>query len=101
MPADTGRAVVGGDVRHGAEEAAEVVHGVLWRQLYKNRSSRKIDSQRLFSREYDFLKTFSLTENQFSGKKYFYTIASRSSLQLQHKFAETTAVRFAMRLESI
>ena len=23
----------------------------LWRQLYKNRSSRKIDSQRLFSRE--------------------------------------------------
>ena len=23
----------------------------IWRQLYKNRSSRKIDSQRLFSRE--------------------------------------------------
>ena len=32
-------------------------------QLYKNRSSRKIDSQRLFSREYDFPKTFSVTEN--------------------------------------
>ena len=47
-------------------------------QLYKNRSSRKIDSRRLFTREYDFLKTFSLTENQFSGKTYFYTIASRS-----------------------
>ena len=46
-------------------------------ELYKNRSSRKIDSQRLFSREYDFQKTFSLTENQFSGKAYFYTIASR------------------------
>ena len=45
-----------------------------WRQLYKNRSSRKIDSQRLFSREEDFPKTFSLTENQFSGKTYFYTI---------------------------
>ena len=43
-------------------------------QLYKNRSSRKIDSRRLFSREYDFRKTFSLTENQFSGKIYFYTI---------------------------
>ena len=45
-------------------------------ELYKNRSSRKIDSQRLFSREHDFPKTFSLTENQFSRKTYFYTIAS-------------------------
>ena len=32
-------------------------------QLYTNRSSRKIDSQRLFSREQDFPKTSSLTEN--------------------------------------
>ena len=46
-------------------------------ELYKNRTSRKIGSRRLFSREYDFRKTFSLTENQFSGKTYFYTIASR------------------------
>ena len=46
-------------------------------ELYKNRSSRKIDSRRLFSREYDFPKIFSLTENQFSGKTYFYTTASR------------------------
>ena len=38
-----------------------------------------MDSQRLFSREKDFQKTFSLTENQFSGKTYFYTIASRMS----------------------
>ena len=30
-------------------------------QLYKNRSSRKINSKRQFSREYDFPKTFSLT----------------------------------------
>ena len=45
-----------------------------WRQLYKNRSSRKIDSRRLFSREKDFQKTFSLTENQFSQKTYLYTI---------------------------
>ena len=45
-----------------------------WIQLYKNRSSRKIDSQRLFTREEDFPKTFSLTENQFSGKTYLYTI---------------------------
>ena len=45
-----------------------------WRQLYKNWSSRKINSRRLFSREYDFPKTFSLTENQFSRKTYFYTI---------------------------
>ena len=47
---------------------------VFWGQLYKNRSSRKIDSQRLFSREQVFGKTFSLAENQFSGKTYFYTI---------------------------
>ena len=46
-------------------------------ELYKYRSSRKIDSRRLFSRDYDFPKTYSLTENQFSGKTYFYTIASR------------------------
>ena len=45
-------------------------------ELYKNRSSRKIDSRGLFSREYDFPKTFSLTENQFSQKTYFSTIAS-------------------------
>ena len=45
--------------------------------MYKNSSSRKIDSPRLFSRENDFLKTFSLGENQFSRKTYFYTIASR------------------------
>ena len=49
-------------------------------ELYKNRSSRKIDSRRLFSREYDFGKTFSLTENQFYRKTYFYAIASRSLL---------------------
>ena len=36
-----------------------------------------MDSRRLFSREYDFQKTFSLTENQFSGKTHFYTIAFR------------------------
>ena len=32
-------------------------------KVYKNGSSRKIDSRRLISREYDFLKTFPLTEN--------------------------------------
>ena len=37
------------------------VSGYFFRdQLYKNSSSRKIDSWRLFSREYDFPKTFSL-----------------------------------------
>ena len=46
-------------------------------QLYKIGLPGKFKSRRLFSREYDFLKTFSLTENQFSGKTYFYTIASR------------------------
>ena len=34
----------------------------------------KINSRRLFSREYDFPKTFSLTVNQFSGMTYLYTI---------------------------
>ena len=42
-----------------------------WRQLYKNRSSRKIDSQRLFSREYYFPKTFSPTELSFPGRPIF------------------------------
>ena len=32
---------------------------------------------RVYSRECDFLKIFSPTENEFSGKTYFYTIASR------------------------
>ena len=40
---------------------------------------RRIDSRRLFSREYDFQKTFFRTENPFSGKTYFYTIASSTS----------------------
>ena len=65
-----------------------------WGQLYKNRSSRKIDYRRLFSSEYDFPKTFSLTE--FSGKTYFYAIGSRSfnagfdekNLELQEKNIE-------------
>ena len=42
-----------------------------WRQLYKNRSPWKIDSRIIFLREYGFLKTFSLTENQFSRKTFF------------------------------
>ena len=49
--------------------------------MYNNRSSRKIDSQRLFSREYDFPKSFFLTENRFSGKTYFYTTASQDGLR--------------------
>ena len=57
----------------GLDEDLGAVLGALG-GLYKNRSSRKIDSKRLFSRECDFRKTFSLTENQFSGKTYFYTI---------------------------
>ena len=40
-------------------------------------SSRKIGTQTLFSIGNDFPKTLSLAENQFSGKTYFYTIASR------------------------
>ena len=55
-----------------------VIHNEDRDELYKNRSSRIIDPRRLISREYDFLKTFSLTENQFSGKTYFYTIAFRA-----------------------
>ena len=54
--------------------------GSSWSQLYQNGSSRKIDTPRLFSREYDFPKTFSLTENHFSGKTYFYTIHPRRPL---------------------
>ena len=44
-----------------------------------------MDSRILFSRELDFPKTFSLTENQFSQKTYFYTIAFRTPAALdQH-----------------
>ena len=53
-----------GDGHHGGDR-------ICWGQLYKNRSSRKIDSLILFSKEWDFPKTFSLNENQFSGKTYF------------------------------
>ena len=63
-----------------------------WRQLYKNRSSRKRDSQRLSSREYDFLKTFSLTENLFSGKTYFYS-SRPCRLEPVTPFDLTTAAR--------
>ena len=59
--------------RHSRLVLAPLLH-VLWRKLYENRSSRKNDSKRLFSREYDFPKTFSLTENQFSRKNYSYQI---------------------------
>ena len=54
-------------------------------ELYKKRSSRKIDSRRLFSREWDFPKTFSLTENQFSGKTYFCTIRPCSAADIAPK----------------
>ena len=65
--------VVGGHlVGHIVVPRVVVVVVGVWGQLYKNRSSRKIDSQILFSREYDFTKTFSLTENPFSRKTYFY-----------------------------
>ena len=57
-----------------------------WSQLCKNRSSRKTDSRRLFSREYDFPKTFSLTQNHFSGKTYLYTI--RPGLRERRQLAE-------------
>ena len=61
------------------EEAAVVSTQQSRDKLYKNRPSRKIDSWILFSREYYFPKTFSLTENQFSGKTYFSTIASSNA----------------------
>ena len=45
--------------------------------MCKIRSSRKINYGRLFSRAKYFPKTFSLTENQFSGKTYLHTIGPR------------------------
>ena len=73
------RAVLGVQVEEVQPDAVlplpqDVVLVAFWGQLYKIRSSRKIDSRRLFSREKDFTKTFALTENQLSGKTYFYTI---------------------------
>ena len=70
-------------MRYHKELLGEVLEKDKWKdnlrdELYKNRSSRKIDSRKPFSREKDFPKTFSLTENQFYGKTYFYTIGSRA-----------------------
>ena len=45
--------------------------GLSWSQLYKNRSARKIDSRRLFSKEYDFPKTFFLLRICFPGRPIF------------------------------
>ena len=61
----------------------EVEHGgVLVANCVKlHRSSRKIDSQRLFSREYEFPKTFSLTENQFFREDLFLYNSSLAALQ--------------------
>ena len=39
----------------------------------------------------DFPKTFSLTENQFSGKTYFYTIVSRGPSKSARRSAATRA----------
>ena len=50
------------------------------KQLYRNRSSRKIDSQKtIFKRIGLPEKTLSLSETQFSRKTYFYTIGPCSS----------------------
>ena len=56
-----------------------------WGQLNKKRSSRKVDSRVLFSRELDFQKSFSLTENKFSRETYFYTIRPRQSKNKRYK----------------
>ena len=48
-----------------------------WIQLYKIRSSRKIDSQRLFSREYNFRKTFS--ESVFREDLFLYNSSQSAS----------------------
>ena len=71
-------------------------------KLYKNRSSQKIDSQRLFSREYNFPKTFSLTENQFSRKTYFFTIASRLCTDLAALVVERAEIEklYAQKLKT-
>ena len=45
----------------------------------------KTDSRRTFSREYDFLKTYSLTDNQFSRKTYFYTVAPPLGTAFVHR----------------
>ena len=66
---------------------------VVWGQLYKNRSSGKIDFQRLSSREYDFLKIFFHTENQFSRKTYFYTIRPRPPPSTTKKVTTTRTER--------
>ena len=65
--------------------------------MYKNGSSRKIDSRILFPREYDFPKTSSLTENQFSRKTFLYTIASRSLPRLPLLYVLLASVRLSPR----
>ena len=71
-----------------------------WGNCIKNRSSRKIDSQRLLSREKDFPKTFSLTEYQFSRKTYFYTIGPWFSTFLTLSLQPSPRVRSSPPLSS-
>ena len=51
------------------------------RQLYKNRSSRKTDSQKEKRSSGSPILLQIVSDNQFSGKTYFYTIASRQLVQ--------------------
>ena len=53
--------------------AATAVVEALWRQLYKNRSSGKTDSQQEKSSWGSPILLKIVSENRFSGKTYFYT----------------------------
>ena len=63
----------------------------LWRQLYKNKSSGKTDSQ-LEKRSSGSLLEI-VSENRFSGKTYFYTIHPC----LLRRFLPSTATRAAVK----
>ena len=62
------------DVAEHSETERLLWMASIWRHLYKDRSSRKTDSrsEKRHSGSHILLKIVS--ENQFSGKTYFYTI---------------------------
>ena len=56
------------------DDLVAVVEDVVWRQLHKNRSSRKIDSQTIFKRIGLPERPFLLLRISFPGRPIFYTI---------------------------
>ena len=63
-----------------------------WDELYKNRSSRKTDSQSEKRSSQSPILMKIVSENRFSGKTYFYTIGSSTASYFPELKAATIAM---------